>query len=63
MADLTNTLRDAGEDSARLRDVVEGLRLRAGLLLPIATWMGATPADRDAGIREATLFASLGMAL
>ena len=44
-------------------DLVEGLRLRAGTLLPLATWMGATPADRPAGVREVTLFASLGLVL
>ncbi len=44
-------------------DIVTGLRMRGGILFPIATWAGATPADRPAGIREATLFLSAGLAL
>ena len=32
-------------------DLVEGLRLRGGMVLPIATWAGWTPADRPGGVR------------
>lgn len=40
-------------------DIVEGLRARAGLVLPLAVWMGAHPADDPAGIRETTLLLDL----
>jgi len=40
-------------------DLVEGLRLRAGLLLPVATWAGWTPSGRPSGVREVTLLAEL----
>lgn len=35
-------------------DLTEGVRARTGLVLPIATWAGLSPADRPAGVREAT---------
>ena len=41
-------------------DLIDGLRLRGGLALPVAVWAGWTPTDREAGAREATLFADLG---
>jgi len=44
-------------------DPVSGLRARAGLLLPMFTWLGATPIDRPAGVREATLLIDLQMAI
>lgn len=37
-------------------EVLDGLRLRAGLVFPLAVWVGATPAPTKAGLREATLF-------
>lgn len=49
--------------AAARADLTDSLRLRAGTLIPLATWMGATPADRPAGVRELTLFASLGLML
>jgi hypothetical protein len=35
-------------------DILEGLRARAGVILPIATWAGLVPAEQDAGLTEAT---------
>jgi hypothetical protein len=42
-------------------DLVEGLRLKAGALVPVATWAGWTPAGRPAGVRELTLLADLSL--
>lgn len=36
-------------------DPAEGLRLRAGTVLPMFTWFGWAPIDRPGGAREATL--------
>lgn len=35
-------------------DPLEGLRLRGGVVLPIATWAGLVPASQDAGLSEST---------
>ncbi|TNE85424.1 MAG: hypothetical protein EP330_25405 [Deltaproteobacteria bacterium] len=35
-------------------DVTDGVRARTGLVLPLGTWAGLSPADRPAGVREAT---------
>ncbi len=40
-------------------EIIDGLRARAGLVLPMAVWVGATPADVKAGIRETTLLLDL----
>jgi len=40
-------------------DIIEGLRLRAGLVLPLAVWFGWTPADQPAGVRETTVLVDL----
>lgn len=40
-------------------DIIDGLRARAGIVLPLAVWVGATPVDVKAGIREATLLLDL----
>lgn len=48
--------------AAARADLIPGLRLRVGALLPLGTWAGLTPAQRDAGVRELTLFGSLGLA-
>ncbi len=42
---------------------IEGLRFRVGTLFPIATWAGASPSDKPAGVREMTLAADLSLAL
>lgn len=44
-------------------DIVPGLRGRAGLVLPLAVWMGATPSSQKAGLRETTLLVDVSMAL
>jgi len=44
-------------------DPVSGIRARGGLLLPMFTWLGATPIDRPAGIREITLLLDIQMAI
>lgn len=41
-------------------DVVEGVRLRTGLVLPVGTWIGLSPSDRPAGAREATFLMDIG---
>lgn len=42
---------------------VEGLRLRAGALLPLGAWMGLSPGSKPAGLREGTLLLDLSMRL
>lgn len=41
----------------------DGLRLRAGLLLPIAAWAGATPTALAGGARELTLITDLTLSM
>jgi hypothetical protein len=41
----------------------EGLRLRTGVLMPIASWAGLTPTAAPSGIREVTVVADLSMSL
>lgn len=35
-------------------DPLEGLRVRGGIILPVATWAGLVPADQEAGLSEST---------
>ncbi|MEZ4319200.1 MAG: hypothetical protein R3F61_16920 [Myxococcota bacterium] len=42
---------------------IEGFRLRAGVLFPLASWVGLSPSDKPAGVREMTLSADLGLSL
>ena len=43
------------EMSAFLRaDVLDGLRLRTGFILPVATWAGLVPSNQDPGLTEST---------
>ena len=52
------------EVSGLLRaDVVDGLRIRGGLVLPVSSWVGWVPAARDAGVREATVVVDVSLAL
>ncbi len=44
-------------------DPVPGLRGRAGILLPMFTWFGASPVDRPGGVRETTFIIDLQMAI
>jgi hypothetical protein len=44
-------------------DIVDGLRLRGGVVLPVSSWVGWVPASRDAGVREATVVVDLSLAL
>jgi hypothetical protein len=44
-------------------DLVEGLRVRGGVLLPVAAWAGWNPSNREPGLREATLLLDLSLAL
>lgn len=44
-------------------DPIEGLRLRAGLVFPVATWLGWTPSGLPGGIRETTLRVGLTSSL
>jgi len=44
-------------------DPIEGLRVRGGLVLPMATWLGWNPVGVPGGIREATLTLDLRTAL
>jgi len=43
--------------------IVPGLQARVGFVFPLAVWMGATPADQPAGIRETTLLIDLQMTM
>ena len=43
-------------------DLFEGIRGRAGLTLPIATWAGLVPAEQKAGLREVTWVMDLSYA-
>ena len=40
-------------------DLLDGLRTRMGVVMPVATWAGLIPADQDAGLTEATLFVDM----
>lgn len=40
-----------------------GLRLRSGVLFPVGAWVGLSPGDKPAGLREGTLQLDLAMAL
>jgi len=54
------------EGSAWLRvdpRAVEGLRARMGVLLPFGTWMGLSPSDKPAGVREITATLDISLAL
>ena len=40
-------------------DLLDGLRARAGITLPIATWGGLIPADQEPGLSEATFLVDM----
>ena len=37
-------------------DLLDGLRARMGIVMPVATWAGLIPANQEAGLTESTLF-------
>ena len=43
-------------------DAVEGVRARAGIVLPIGVWAGLAPTSRPAGVRETTLMLDVSLA-
>ena len=43
-------------------DATDTLRVRGGLVLPMATWTGWNPTNRPAGVRESTLLIDASMA-
>jgi len=43
-------------------DAMKGVRGRAGIVLPLAVWAGATPTVQGAGVREATLMLDVSTA-
>jgi hypothetical protein len=43
-------------------DPIEGLRLRGGFVLPVATWAGLIPANQAAGLSEVTFLADASLA-
>ena len=44
-------------------DIIPGLRARAGFVLPLFVWFGATPSDQRAGLSETTAVIDLSMNL
>ena len=42
---------------------LDGLRVRGGLLLPLGSWVGLSPGDKPAGLREGTFSLDLSMRL